>query len=99
VTEKPRSTKDIEASFITLALSIASSAAMSLGLAPDPQTNKTSVNLEMARFNIDLLDMLEKKTKGNLLKEEQDFMTQVLADLKLKFVEVKSREKSGAQSP
>jgi hypothetical protein len=89
--------QQIEASFITLALSIASGAAMSLGMAPDPQTNKTSVNIEMARFNIDLLDMLEKKTKGNLVKEEQDFMTQVLADLKLKFVEVKNREKAGAK--
>jgi hypothetical protein len=67
---------------------------MSLGLAPDPHSNKSKVDLEMARFNIDLLDMLEKKTKGNLVKEEQDFMTHVLADLKFKFVEVSGREKA-----
>jgi hypothetical protein len=83
----------LDASFVTLAMSIASSAVISLGLAPDPQTNKTKVNLELARFNIDLLDMLEQKTKGNLVKEEQDFITQVLADLKLRFVEAKSHEK------
>jgi hypothetical protein len=81
-------THQLEASFVTLAMSVASSALMSLGLVPDPQTNKTKVNIDLARFNIDLLDMLEKKTKGNLVKEEQDFMTQVLADLKYKFVEV-----------
>jgi hypothetical protein len=81
-------TPQLEASFVTLAMSIASSAVMSMGLAPDPQTNKTKVNLDVARFNIDLLDMLEQKTKGNLVKEESDFMKQVLADLKLKFVEV-----------
>jgi uncharacterized protein DUF1844 len=84
----------LEASFVTLAMSIASSAAMSLGLAPDPHTNKTKINVELARFNIDLLDMLQTKTKGNLGKEEQDFMTQVLADLKLKFVEVSKNEKA-----
>jgi hypothetical protein len=67
---------------------------MSLGLVPDPQTNKAQVNIDLARFNIDLLDMLEKKTKGNLVKEEQDFMTQVLADLKYKFVEVSGHEKN-----
>ena len=83
----------LEASFVTLAMSIASSAAMSLGLAPDPQTNKTTTNLDLARFNIDLLDMLGQKTKGNLVKEEQDFITQVLADLKMRFVEASSREK------
>ena len=84
----------LEASFVTLAMSVASSAIMSLGLAPDPQSNKSKVDLDMARFNIDLLDMLQQKTKGNLVKEEEDFMNHVLADLKFKFVEVSGREKS-----
>lgn len=85
--------QQLEASFVTLAMSVASSALMSLGLVPDPQTNKTKVNIDLARFNIDLLDMLQQKTKGNLVKEEQDFMNQVLADLKFKFVEVSNNEK------
>ncbi len=83
--------KKLEASFITLAMSIASAAAMSLGLAPDPQTQKTAVNLDMARFNIDLLEVLQIKTKGNLQKEEEDFMKVVVGDLKLKFVEVSKK--------
>jgi hypothetical protein len=78
----------LEASFVTLAMSVASSALMSMGLVPDPQKSKSAVNLDMARFNIDLLEMLQDKTKGNLAHEEQDFMTQVLADLKMKFLEV-----------
>ena len=88
------SERPLEASFVTLAMSIAGTAAMSLGLAPNPQTGKGEMNLQMARFNIDLLDMLEQKTKGNLQKEENDFLSRVLADLKLKFVEVENREKS-----
>ncbi|MDZ4676383.1 MAG: DUF1844 domain-containing protein [Oligoflexia bacterium] len=87
-------TNQMEASFITLAMSIASAAAMSLGLAPNPQTKKTEVDVDMARFNIDLLDVLSRKTKGNLAKEEDEFMTRVLADLKLKFVEVNKHGKS-----
>ncbi len=78
----------MEASFITLAMSIASAAAMALGLAPDPQTGKTVVDTHMARFNIDLLEILDKKTKGNLEKEEADFMKLVLKDLRLKYVEI-----------
>ena len=82
---------NIEASFITLSMSIASAAAMALGLAPDPSTKKTSVDLHMAKFNIDLLEVLENKTKGNLVKEEADFMKHVLTDLKLKYVEVSKK--------
>ncbi len=85
--------RKLEASFLTLAMSIASSAAMSLGLTPDPD-GETKTNVEMARFNIDLLDVLQQKTKNNLLKEESDFMTHVLADLKMRFVEVSNREKT-----
>ena len=79
-------------------MSIAASALISLGLAPDPQSNKTKVNLDLARFNIDLLEMLSEKTKGNLAKEELEFMNQVLADLKMKFVEVSNHEKSPSKT-
>ena len=61
----------LEASFSTLILSIASSAAMAMGLAPDPTTNESSVDKNMARFNIDLLLLLQIKTKGNLNDEEK----------------------------
>jgi hypothetical protein len=91
MSEQNQDSQPMEASFITLAMSIASAAAMSLGLAPDPQTKKTKMDLEMARFNIDLLEVLQNKTKGNLVKEEDDFMNHVLRDLKLKFVEVSKK--------
>lgn len=77
----------IEASFSTLVMSIGSSAAMALGLAPNPQTGKTEVDKDMAQFNIDLLQVLEEKTKNNLSEEEAEFLKRLLADLKLKFIE------------
>ena len=77
----------IEASLSTLALSIASSAAMALGLAPHPVSGKTEKDLKLARFNIDLLAMLEEKTKGNRNEDEERFLQSVLQDLKLKFIQ------------
>ena len=84
----------LEASFTTLALSMASAAAMSLGLAPHPQTQKTETDLHMARFNIDMLLMLQAKTKGNLSTDEFDFLNRVVGDLQLKFIEVSKNAKT-----
>jgi len=83
------SEQQIEANFSTLVLSIGSSAAMSLGLAPNPANGKQEVDKKMAKFNIDLLEMLKVKTQNNLSAEEDTFMTQMIGDLKMKFVELK----------
>ncbi|MEZ0393241.1 MAG: DUF1844 domain-containing protein [Pseudobdellovibrionaceae bacterium] len=79
----------LEASFSVLTMSIASSAAMALGLAPDPQTNQTHKDKNMAKFNIDLLLMLKDKTKGNLSGDEGKFLDSVISDLQIKFVHEK----------
>lgn len=78
----------LEANFSTLVLSIASSAAMALGLAPHPVSGKTEKDLNLARFNIDLLSMLADKTKGNRTDDEERFLNSVLSDLKMKYVEL-----------
>lgn len=81
------SQQNLEASFSTLILSIASSAAMALGLAPHPETQEINKDLKLARFNIDLLVLLQTKTKGNLDSDEQKFLESVISDLQLKFVQ------------
>ncbi len=78
-----------EATLSMLVMSIASGAAMALGLAPDPQTQKTSVDRNMARFNIDLLQILQDKTKGNLSDDEGKLLSSLLNDLQLKFLQLK----------
>lgn len=78
---------NLEASFSTLVLSIASSAAMALGLAPHPVSGKTEKDLNLARFNIDLLTMLEAKTKNNRTADEDRFIATILQDLKMKFIQ------------
>lgn len=82
-------TPQMEATFSMLVMSIASSAAMSMGLTPDPQTNTTSVDKNLARFNIDLLEVMQSKTKGNLTEEEGQFLTALLNDLRMKFLTIK----------
>ncbi len=79
----------MEATFSILSMSIASSAAMAMGLAPDPQTGSTAhKDKNMARFNIDLLIMLQEKTKNNLTQEEKIFLDSLITDLQMKFVQV-----------
>lgn len=90
MTSSPETNPPLEANFSTLVLSVGSSAAMSLGLAPNPATGKTEIDKKMAKFNIDLLEMLKDKTKNNLSSEEGKFLNQMTSDLKLKFVELKS---------
>ena len=88
-TENPA---NLEANFSTLILSIASSAAMSLGLAPNPATNKTEVDLKMAQFNIDLLLLLKDKTKNNLNNDEDQFLNNVVSDLQMRFVQAQKSQ-------
>lgn len=78
----------MEASFSVLLMSIASSAIMAMGLAPDPQSGKVSKDKELARFNIDLLVVLKDKTKGNLSSDESKFLENLISDLQMKFVSV-----------
>lgn len=78
----------MEASMSILIMSIASSAVMAMGLSPDPQTGQTSKDKEMARFNIDLLLVLQQKTKGNLSNDEAQFLENLISDLQIKYVSI-----------
>lgn len=76
----------MEASFSVLVMSIASSAVMAMGLAPDPQSGQVDKDKELARFNIDLLVVLQNKTKGNLSGDEAKFLENLISDLQMKYV-------------
>jgi hypothetical protein len=76
--------------FRTFVLSLGSSALVHLGEIGHPEGEQARESLLLARQAIDLLAMLEEKTRGNLTDEESRFLSDLLADLRLKFVE-KSR--------
>ena len=64
-----------------------------MGAYPDPKTGKAMIALDYAKLHIDMLGILEEKTKGNLTGEEERLLGQILFDLRLRFVELEKRDK------
>ena len=77
--------------FTTFILSLSHSALMHLGEAPHPETGTVESSLPLARQTIDLIGMLEEKTKGNLTGDEERLIGQILFDLRVRFVEHEKR--------
>jgi hypothetical protein len=75
------------ADFATLVLSLGSSAVAYLGEEVGPGEEKLPRNVPMAKHAIDLLSVLEEKTKGNLTAEEGQLLESLLFDLRLRYVE------------
>jgi hypothetical protein len=76
-------------SFTAFVISLASSAAIHLGDVADPDTGaRAEPNLEGASQMIEILSLLDQKTKGNLSAEERQVLEQVLFELRMRFVEV-----------
>ena len=76
------------ASFQTLVATLASQAMMGLGAYGDPQTGRVVIDLVGAQFAIDLLGVVEEKTRGNLDPEEAKELSEVLAHLRARFVQI-----------
>ena len=74
------------ADFRSLVGVLASQALSGLGMYGDPDTKRIVVDLPASRFAIDLLGVLEEKTKGNLGAEEANELKEVLAELRARFV-------------
>jgi hypothetical protein len=74
--------------FSTFILSLSTSALFHLGLIPDSQSGKPSErNLPLARQTIDILEILEIKTRGNLDPEEAKLLESLLFEIRMRFVE------------
>ncbi|MBL8007209.1 MAG: DUF1844 domain-containing protein [Ignavibacteria bacterium] len=84
--------------FLSLIYSFQMQTMMQLGKLTNPVTNKTETDLEGAQMTIDMLDMLKEKTKNNISGDESRFLDQVIADLKLNFVEEKDKINSGKKT-
>jgi hypothetical protein len=86
--EAPEQAPFPEASFTGLVNMLAVEAVMHLGLIENPMGGGRSVDLESARHVIDMLGMLQQKTRGNLTPEEAGLINDVVADLRMQFVAV-----------
>ncbi len=78
--------------FAQFVLSLASSAMIHLGEADHPADGKRHEDLAGAQQSIDILAMLEEKTRGNLSREEESLLKSILADLRIRFVQKKPKK-------
>ncbi len=76
------------ADFRALVGTLASQAIMGLGAYGDQKTGRVVIDLGTARFSIDLLGVLEEKTKGNISQEEATEIAQTLTELRARFVQI-----------
>src|SRR6266705_2791236 len=86
----PEPTGEPALNFAAFVLSLASTAAIHFGDLPDPVSGeRTEPNLDGAAQMIEILTLLEQKTRGNLTAEERQLLEQVLYELRLRFVEAR----------
>ena len=87
--DRPKSYTLPKIDFSTFVLSINSSALVQLGLIEDPASGQKTKNLALAKQTIDLLAMLEDKTRGNLTSDEENIIKNLLYELRMLYVKEK----------
>ncbi|RKY51686.1 MAG: DUF1844 domain-containing protein, partial [Candidatus Neomarinimicrobiota bacterium] len=78
--------------FLGLVQSLTANAWIQLGKQKSPITDKIERNLNEASFTIDMLEMLQEKTKGNLNSDESRILEKTISDLKMNYVDEKLKE-------
>ncbi len=86
--QRPQPGQLPKADFKSLMGVLASQAIMGLGAMGDPKSGRVVIDLDGARFSIDLLGVLEETTKGNLSDEEAAELRQIIVELRARFVQI-----------
>jgi hypothetical protein len=76
-----------EITFSSFVVGLSTQALVHLGELPDPHTNQAATDLAAAQQLIDIIAMLENKTRGNLDRDEQAMLQSILVELRMKYVE------------
>ena len=90
---RPRRLDPPRPRFHTFVLSLGSSALLHLGEIENPNDGVSQKDLPLAKHTIDILVMLEEKTKGNLTSAEEKLIESLLYDLRLRYVEATKNER------
>ncbi len=83
------------ANFETLLSTFITQCLFAMGAIPDPQTGKPALHLDLARHHIDMLTVLEEKTKNNLSEDESKLLNGALYELRSRYVEVAQAGRGG----
>ena len=100
---KNESEKKNEFHFIQLVIMFQTAAIQQMGKLQNPITKKVERNLDQAKFSIDMLEMIQNKTKNNLSENEGKFLEHTLYELRMNYLdevkkeEQKEKEKDSAQ--
>ena len=84
--------------FDQLISSLVHSAWVYLGKIKNPMNDKLDKNLEQASVQIDMLDMLFKRMTGNLSEDEDKYLSHIIRELKMNFVEEKNKPEESENS-
>ncbi len=83
-----------EANFQTLVSTMATQALFSMGAIPDPQTGQRIAHLDLARHHIDMLTVIEEKTKGNLTEEEEQMLSTTIYELRNTYIQLSTAQRT-----
>jgi hypothetical protein len=73
--------------FASFIISLGAAALHHLGVIPDPEGHPSEVNLQLAKYNIDIMGVLREKTRGNLTPAEERVFERLLYDVRMKYVD------------
>ena len=84
--------------FMYLMGTFQSSAWIALGKMKNPMTDKIERNLDQASYYIDLLDMLQSKTKGNVSEYEEQMLSNTVSEIKMNFIDEQKNPNNPAET-
>lgn len=87
------SKKREEYHFVQLVLMFQAASLQQMGKIQNPFTQKVERDLDQAKFSIEMLEMFQEKTKGNLSESEKKFLDHVLFELRMNYVEEVNKDK------
>ncbi len=84
----------VDINLFNLVISLSQAAMLSMGKIAHPETGETTVNLDLAKVNIDILQMIKEKTTGNLSKKEDEVLSETLTNLQLTYADEMNKKVS-----
>lgn len=84
---------DVDIQFYQMVISLQAQAWQSLGKVASPVTGKIERNMEQAKFSIDMIEMFQRKTEGNLSDEEKKLLEHALYELRMNYIEEAKKDK------
>jgi hypothetical protein len=84
--------EQVDVNFFNIVVFLSQAAFMGMGKIANPQTSKVEKNMDIAKVNIDILQMLKEKTIGNLSKKENELISDTLTNLQLTYADEMKKE-------